>query len=311
MSKSARRLGRGLDSLVTDLRGQERANTSAPDGEEHPHAPPTEPPSAGAALVELDRLSPNPFQPRDIATEESLAPLADSLRTSGMIQPISVRARGDRFEIIAGERRWHAARMAGLKAVPVVVHQATDHQMLEMALVENIQREDLNPVDRARGYRQYCDDFAAAPEELARRLGEDRTTVTNYLRLLDLPDEVKEMLAAGRISMGHARCIVGIADDGERLRLARAVVANALSVRALEEVVRRTKPGRGKEGEKPPRSRDKTPHVADLEERCSVAVGTKVVIQEGRRKGSGRIVIDYYSLDDFDRIIDRLGIERE
>lgn len=315
MSKSPRRLGRGLESLVSDLRTERGApDTSVPGRPSHE---PPEPADAVAgavgepALVEVDRLAPNPFQPREAVTEESLASLAESLRNSGMIQPISVRRRGARLEVITGERRWHAARLAGMKAVPVVVRQADDRQMLEMALVENVQREDLNPVDRARGYRQYCDDFGATAEDLAKRLSEDRTTITNYLRLLDLPQEIKDSLAAGRISMGHARCIVGIADDESRIRLARAVVANGLSVRALEEIVRRTKRGQARGGEGPVRRHEKTPHVSDLEQRCSMAIGTKVAIQEGRRKGTGRIVIEYYSLDDFDRIMGRLGVEHE
>ena len=315
MSKTPKRLGRGLESLVSDLRADRGPPDTPVPG--RPGEGPPEPADAAVGLaqeptlIEVDRLASNPFQPREAVTEESLASLAESLRNSGMIQPISVRRCGARLEIITGERRWHAARLAGMKAVPVVVRQADDRQMLEMALVENIQREDLNPVDRARGYRQYCDDFGATAEQLAKRLGEDRTTITNYLRLLDLPQEIKDSLAAGRISMGHARCIVGVADDESRLRLARAVVTNGLSVRALEEILRRTKRGQARGDQGAVRRREKTPHISDLEQRCAMAIGTKVAIQEGRRKGTGRIVIEYYSLDDFDRIVDRLGVERE
>jgi ParB family chromosome partitioning protein len=319
MSKSPKRLGRGLDSLVTNLRptaSQTGPETTAPakPGAGPPAAPATPRVGDAAGLpaeIAINGLVPNPFQPRSAVTEESLASLAESLAGSGMIQPISVRRHGGRLEIIAGERRWHAARMAGMETVPVVVREADDRRMLEMALVENIQREDLNAVDRARAYRQYCDDFGASAEALARRLGEDRSTVTNYLRLLELPDEIGQLLAVGRISMGHARCLVGVTDREAQLHLARVVVANELSVRALEEVVRRAKRGQARGDQASRAPREKTPNLADLEQRCSVAVSTKVTIHEGRRKGSGRIVIEYYSLDDFDRIVDRLGVVRD
>jgi len=227
-----------------------------------------------------------------------------------MLQPISVRRVGDGFQIIAGERRWRASQLAGLKRVPVLIREVDDQGMLEMALVENIQREDLNPLDRAKAYRRYCDTFAASAEQVAGRVGEDRTTVTNYLRLLELPADIQSLLAAGRISMGHARSLAGVADDGDRRRLAKAVVAHELSVRALEEIVRREKRGEAR-APSARRSKDKSPNLRDLEERLSLACGTKVVIQEGRAKGTGKMVIEYYSLDDFDRIASKLGLPRE
>jgi len=308
MSKTTRRLGRGLDTLVGDLRTETLTKPAA--GARAEPAPKAERAPAGQPMsVELDALAPNPFQPRGSMQEAPLRALAESLKTGGMIQPISARRVGDRLEIIAGERRWRAARIAGLNRVPVIVAQADDRQMLEMALVENIHREDLNPIDRARAYRRYCDEFALSAEELATRVGDDRSTVSNYLRLLDLPDAVQDLVRAGRLSMGHARCIVGVPDNEQRLRLAKVVMAQDLSVRALEGIVQRERKGQRRAGASGRPTADRTPHLRDLEERFSRATGTKVSIQEGRRKGSGRILIEYYSLDDFDRISGRLGLE--
>jgi ParB family chromosome partitioning protein len=306
-TKTTRRLGRGLDTLVTDLQ-QQRLSSAPPDAPVAADAPADAPPGGQPMMIEVDRLSPNPYQPRGAFTDDSVRSLAESLGQNGMICPISARHNHDRLEIVAGERRWRAARLAGLPTVPVIFTQVDDRQMLEMALIENIQREDLNAIDRARAYRRYCDQFEAPVEALAQRLGEDRTTVANYLRLLDLSDEIKDMVASGRLSMGHARCIVGVQDDRMRLRLAGTVTAHDLSVRALEQLIRREKRGRERSGAATAPGPDKTPHLRDLEQRFSMATGTKVTIQQGRSKGSGRITIEYYSLDDFDRIAARLGV---
>ncbi len=218
------------------------------------------------------------------------------------------------YEIIAGERRWRAARAAGLDKVPVVVRELTDQEALELAIVENIQREDLNAIDRAAAYRTYCVEFNLNPEEVARRIGEDRSTVVNYIRLLDLPQEVKDLVATGRLSMGHARCILGVPSDEQRISLAQRAVSNSLSVRVLEDIVRRQKAPDASQAEgkdSGPRQGQASPHIADLQERLQRSVGTRVTIKEGRKKGSGRIMIDYYSLDDFDRISTLLGLEDE
>ena len=310
MSKTGKRLGRGLDSLVTDL---QVGRVTARRGELVPATPKPEPQVAKGADIEglrvpVGHLRPNRYQPRGAISEQSIQELAESLRSSGMIQPISARRSSGGLEIVAGERRWRAARRAGLATVPVVVCEANDRQMLEMALIENIHREDLNAVDRARAYRRYCDEFDVSAQDLAERLGEDRTTVVNYLRLLELPEEIKDLVVAGVLSMAHARCIVGVEDEEERLRLARSVEAHGLSVRALEEVIRREKRGRERGDEE---AVQKPAHVRDLEERLSLGTGTKVRIREGRRRGSGRITIEYYSLDDFDRISRLLGVTAE
>jgi ParB family chromosome partitioning protein len=306
MAKPTKRLGRGLSSLVSDVRHPTEEVAAEEIGVPEPalggHG------RLSAEVVSTEALSPNPFQPREHPSDASLISLAESLRTSGMIQPISARRISGRLEIIAGERRWRAAQMAGLGSVPVIVREATDREMLEMALVENIHREDLNAIDRARAYRHYCDRFDLTGEEVARRLGEDRSTVANYLRLLDLGDEIKGMVAEGKLSMGHARCIVGVPDAPSRLRLAKATLAHGLSVRALESVARREKVGRERAEGAEVRRMEKTPHLRDLEERLGMATGTKVTIVEGHRKGTGRLMIEYYSLDDFERISALLGV---
>ena len=316
MSKSTRRLGRGLDSLVSHIADVNRevgpdAPVATAESAQH-HGSSTVQPVGGAGLAATDSLQPNRFQPRNTITNETVLSLAKSIQRNGMLHPISVRPLGDRFEIIVGERRWRAALSLGLSHVPVTVRDASDEQMLELALIENIQREDLNAIDRARAYRRYCDTFGLKVDDVAQRVGEDRSTVANYVRLLELPDEVQEMVAKGDIAMGHARCLLGVADSDRRMQLANAVVANQLSVRALEELVRRERTRRGGQSDTPGATvRTISPHLADIQRRFEESVRTKVVIREGKRKGTGRIVIEYRSLDEFDRLAAMLGVPLE
>jgi ParB family chromosome partitioning protein len=266
----------------------------------------------GATYLPVDSLQRNPFQPRTELEPSGIASLAHSIRRSGMLQPITVRERDGRYEIIAGERRFAAARQAGMSSVPILIRNASDEQMLELALIENLQREDLNAIDRAKAYRRFCTRFNLKPDDLAERLGEDRTTVVNYMRLLDLPESVQRLVAESKLGMGHARCLLGITDDLRRERLAEAVAQNDWSVRALEEIVRREKTRQsGSEAPAPAVARTASAHVRDLQQRFEQAVKTKVTIREGRRKGTGRIVIEYFSLDDFDRIASLLGVGEE
>ena len=261
-------------------------------------------------MLPIGELTPNPYQPRNTIRAEEILSLAASIKQSGMLQPITARRVSGRYQLIAGERRWRAAQSIGLTEVPVIVRDATDEQMIELALIENLQREDLNAVDRAKAYRQFCDTFNLKPDEVGRRLGEDRTTVVNYLRLLDLADDIQAMIADGRLSMGHARCLLGIADDARRKRLAESVIASDLSVRALEEIVRRekTRPA-GIHASAGAVEMPRSAHLGDLERRFEEAVKTKVTIHESKRKGRGRVIIEYFSLDDFDRISSMLGVD--
>lgn len=331
MSKTAKRLGRGLDSMISNLRGQEVETAQPPAPSAVPAveipAPPTpeKPPttpfhveqdptsvSKVGALITLpiELIQPNPYQPRTVMDERSLASLVASIKKSGILQPITVRKRDGRHEIIAGERRWTAAKACGLAAIPVIIRDADDEQMLELALIENIQREDLNPIDRAKAYKRFCTRFNLRAEDLADRLGEDRSTVSNYMRILELSPGVQDLVAQGRLGMGHGRCLLGIAEVRRRDELAQRCAAGEWSVRTLEEAVRKEKevPTGGMAAGKPSVPVKASPHLRDLQQRFEHSLKTKVTIVEGRRKGSGRIVIEYYSLDDFDRIANALGV---
>jgi ParB family chromosome partitioning protein len=257
--------------------------------------------------IAIDRITPNRFQPRTEFRDQGLEELAASIRQKGIIQPVVVRARGDGgFELVAGERRWRAARLAGLATVPGLVRQVGDEEALEMALIENLQREDLGPLERAAAYRRYLDEFRGSVERLADRLGESRASIANYLRFLKLPDEVKDLIRTGQLGMGQARAVAGIGDSQRQLALARLAARRNLSVRQVEDLAREDVPevgGGGPAGA--PSGRDR--HFADVEKQLSRSLGMTVRLVAGRKKNSGRIVIPYSSLDEFDRIAQRLG----
>lgn len=301
MQKSQKRLGRGLSSLISvpaDTQSSETGSSMSMEA------------STPTLSAHPSQIQPNARQPRREMDEVELKALADSIRQSGMIQPIIVRATGpERYEIIAGERRWRAAQLAGLDEVPVLVRDASDEQMLELALVENIFREDLNAIDRAEAYRHYCQEFDLSPDEVAERLGEDRSTVTNYIRLLDLPDEVKSWVSQGKLAMGHARCLLAVKSSVELTKLAKRAMNLGMSVRALEGMVRSHVEGRQPTSSPARIKAEKRPQIKTLEEAFIRSLGVKVEIQESARKGSGKIVIHYHNLDDFDRVVDALRIE--
>lgn len=294
-----RRLGRGLSSLIsTDIQPpQEQSGLRL-----------TQDPETGPRLTELplDQIAPNPLQPRKLFDDRSISQLAASIKERGTLQPVIVRPASSGFQLVAGERRWRAARLAGATHIPAIVRYASDGDALELALIENLHREDLNPVERAEAYLEIKKRVNISNDELADRLGEDRSTVANYLRVLDLPQDVLDMLADGRLSMGHGRAILGVADPRLRSTLARTAAEQGWSVRQTEARVRATSEGAARRATKARRAT-----VSDAERRLTEAVGTRVSIVEGRKQGTGRIVIEYYSLDDFERIADRLGMERE
>jgi len=308
MAKNPRRLGRGLSSLIT-LTDEQEAGPARPA-----HTSESVPDSASRVTrVPLDRLRPNPRQPRQHFPPEQLKALAESVAQTGLIQPIIVREAGEGcYEILAGERRWKAAEMAGLAEIPAIIREASDEQMLEIALVENIFREDLNAIDRASAYRRYCDEFNLSADEVAKRLGEDRTTVTNYLRLLELPDQVKQYVIEGKLSMGHARCLLGLPGPTARIQAAKEAIEKGLSVRQLEQLVRDRLAARAKSADADRGSRvEKRPLIRELEEAFTQALGTRVEIVESRRKGSGKIIIRYRDLDTFDTVAAKLGVSTE
>jgi len=314
--QSRPRLGRGLSSLIpssvalgqVDDSYRPAATTSGPS--EPTGKTPAQIPSAPQEIP-VDQIAANPFQPRADFPDHELGELADSIARQGILQPLIVAISSDTstgcaYTVVAGERRLRAARRAGLHTVPCVVRSATRQQMLEWALVENIQRSDLNPVERAHAYQQYIDRFGLTQADAAERLGKPRTTVTNHLRLLDLDESVQDMIRQGRLSFGHSKVLASITGPRERrLALARRAAGGKLSVRQLERLV-----AAGGTGEEPKARKSplKAPYIRDMEQQLTEAVGTQVSINPSRAKNAGRIVVEYYSLDDFDRIASRLGL---
>ncbi len=253
--------------------------------------------------VDIDQLSPNRHQPRAHVHEARLDELARSIKSNGVIQPIVVRQSYNGYEIVAGERRWRAAQQAGISRVPVVVREVPDERLLEIALIENIQREDLNPIDEALAYKNLADRFNLRQDEIALAVGKDRSSIANYLRLLKLPNEVRKGVAEGAISMGHARALLSLPDQASQKRAARELVEQGLSVRDTERLVKRLAgdtPGRG-----PARRRGKVDvHTSAAEERLRLSLGTQVRI--ARKGKGGRIEIHFKSEDDLHRIYQQL-----
>ncbi len=251
--------------------------------------------------VAVDLIVPGPMQPRTHFDEGSLEGLADSIRTHGIVQPLLVRRQGDRYELIAGERRWRAARLAGLAQVPVVVKEVPDQNLLEIALIENIQREDLNPIEEAQAYRRLIENVGLTQEALAARVGRDRSYITNYLRLLKLPDDLQQLVIEGRLSTGHARTILGLAHVDLQRRIARQVIDGALSVRATEHLVRKAV-----EGSPAKTASTVDPNIRAAETKLRRALGTQVRIVQLRGEGPGKIEISFFSNQDLDRIYNLL-----
>ena len=249
--------------------------------------------------VEIDKISPSPFQPRRAFDEIKLQELAMSIRNQGIIQPLIVRPKGERFELIAGERRWRAAMKAGLDRVPVVVREASDHDALQLALIENLQREDLNPIEEATGYRRLQEEFTWSQEEVAEKVGKSRPTVANALRLLSLPSEVQQEVAAGNLPAGQARALLGLQGEAVIMTAYREVIAKALSTRETEKLVRNLKLGRRRRRESPGVDPDLRSLVEDLQR----ALGTKVRVLPKGQTNNGKIEIEYYTLADLERII--------
>jgi len=316
-SGSQRRLGRGLSSLIGSSTSQPARHGRYEPVRQLPtpaQAAPV-PSSAGptAQQVAVEAIAPNPYQPRRRFDADELSGLADSIARQGVLQPLIVapapRTDADRpYVLVAGERRLRAARHAGLADVPCIIRQASREQLLEWALVENIQRTDLNPLERAEACRHYMDRFGLTQAQVAEHLGQPRASVANYLRILDLCEEVRQLILAGSLSFGHAKVLAGLgATPGRQTALAREVAEKELSVRQLEGLIA-TQAARAREPKRSTAGRTKPPYIVDLEERLTQAVGTRVIIQPGRAKNSGRLVIEYYSLDDFDRITAGLGL---
>ena len=292
-------LGRGLGALIRDT------------PVEAPQPPPPASAGSGPLMVEIIRIRPNPFQPRKVFLKEALEELVASIREHGVLEPLLVRRAEEGYELIAGERRWRASQEAGLKLVPVVVRQATDLEALELGLIENLQRADLNVIEEAEGYQALADKFNLTQDQIAQKVSKGRASVANALRLLALPREIKKFISEGLVSAGHAKVLLGLPTEPDQCRMAERVIKDGLSVRDLERIVeharkipRKRVPGK----EDMPSS-----HLVFLTDRLHQHFGTSVQIQPCRttangRKVKGSVQIDFYTNDDLDRILDLLGL---
>lgn len=293
-----RGLGKGLDSLIpTNVMMESEvkhatvsAASSAEEGKD------------GTLMVKLSKVEPNREQPRKNFDEDSLQELAESLKQFGMLQPILVQNRGDYYEIIAGERRWRAAKIAGLKEVPVIVRELTDQEIVEISLIENIQREDLNPIEEAQAYKRLLTEFHLKQDEVAERVSKSRTAVTNSMRLLKLCDEVQKMVVDDMISTGHARALISIEDPEEQYLIAQKIFDEKLSVREVEKLVKDLhKPP------KPPKEENKTLQAIyqEISERLKQSLSTKVSVS-AKQNGAGKIEIEFYNHEDLERLLERI-----
>ena len=270
MAKKA--LGKGLSALIPEYKEEKQESVME---------------------LKITDIEANDNQPRKQFDEEGLMNLAQSIKEHGIVQPIIVRKDGSIYQIVAGERRWRAARLAGLKTVPVAVKDYTDEQLLEIALIENLQREDLNPIEEANAYKVLIDEYSLSQEEIGKRIGKSRSAITNSIRLLNLPTEIVDYLIAGKITAGHARALLAIEDDKKKIEIADRIIKENLNVRQVEKLTREKKRTR--------KTKTKSAEISDLEERLRNALGTKVTITHGRKKG--KIEIEYYGIDDLDKII--------
>ncbi len=280
MAEKRPALGRGLSALIPDA--------------------PVAPSSSERTLdVDIDRLRPNPAQPRTTVDEARIEELARSIKSNGVIQPIVVRKSEEGFEIIAGERRWRASQRAGLLKVPVVVRDVPDDRLLAVALIENIQREDLNPIEEAQAYRRLVDSYGLTQDQIAESVGKDRSSVANTMRLLKLPREIRENLGAGALSMGHARALLALPDENAQLRVSREIVSRNLSVRETEAIVKK-----GTDPAKPREEAPKDVHTRAAEEKLRFSLGTRVrIVRKGK---AGRIEIDFQNEDELQRLYEHL-----
>jgi len=280
MEKKA--LGRGLEALLPETPGRVASTLEE------------------IQQISVDRIMPNPYQPRQHFNEEDNIQLSESIKKNGVIQPILVRSKGDgAFELIAGERRLRAARLAGLRVVPAIIRHSTDEQSIQLALVENLQRKDLNPMEEARGYHRMMKEFAYSQDMLAQRIGKDRSTIANIVRLVHLPSDVQTLVESGALSLGHAKVILGLMQPETQSQLAQLIVRDQMSVREAEKWAS----GIGRAGKRRRAIRVPSPFT-DLEERLRKRFATRVTITKNRRGGS--IVIQYFSAQELEHLIDVL-----
>lgn len=304
MKETKRKLGKGLSTLLSDSRIRE-IDPARPIGGVGSPADVTSRLTSGATVshIPVEKVLNNPHQPRQSWNEQKLMDLAESIKQNGLIQPILVRQMGDSYQLIAGERRLRATQIAGHTTIPSIIRHASEEQMIEWALVENIHRADLNPMERAKAYNHYIKAFELTQEDIAARLGEDRSTIANYLRLLDMTQEEQQLIANEELSFGHAKALLGIPDTKQRVEFAKVVALQKYSVRETERRIRDLKRS------SIVRTKERKPHLFELEEEFTRVLGTKVTIKTYGPKGHrGKIIVDFYNLDDFGRIQEQLGI---
>jgi ParB family chromosome partitioning protein len=285
-----RRLGKGLDALI----GGGKTEQPAPEHNA----------TTTATQVPVEQIETNPYQPRKDFDPDELAQLKESLATHGLLQPVVVRSTGSGFQLIAGERRLRAAREAGWKEIPVRIVDFNDQQVFEAAMVENMQRSDLNPIEKAQGFQEYMNRYGVTQEELAKKIGFDRSTVSNLVRLLELPPDVQDAVRTGQISNGHARALLALEDPQRQAALCRETIAKGLSVRAVELLVKQQKPEPAN-GHAAPPPEEKTAHVQAIEDELRQKLATRVEIRL-RGKDKGQVVLGFESNDDFERLLEVL-----
>lgn len=290
---AARGLGKGLDLLIPNTVGETKKEKEKSKTKE----------DAGQVVVKITQVEPNREQPRKNFDEDSLQELADSIKQFGLLQPILVQDKEDHYEIIAGERRWRAAKLAGLKEVPVIIRKYSKQEIVEISLIENIQREDLNPIEEAQAYKRLLNEFHLKQDEVAERVSKSRTAVTNSMRLLKLCDEVQQMLIDDMISTGHARALLAVEDPEEQYALAQRIFDEKLSVREVEKLVKDIK-----KPEKPKKKEDETLKAiySDIGEKLKQHLSTKVTVS-AKGNGAGKIEIEFYNHDDLDRLLEMIG----
>ena len=307
------RLGRGLSSLmqVAPPPPSPREDGGPLNGSVDPAAAAPPERDRPPQEVPVDRIDPNPHQPRKEMVAESLAELAASIRTNGIIQPLVVIPRPDgRYELVAGERRLRAAKLAELATVPVVVRDVEAHEQAQMALVENVQREDLNPIDRAEAYRALQKQLGLTQSELAERVGEERSKVANHLRLLDLAGEVQSLVRDGRLPLGHAKVLAGVADAAEQGRLAELCAKQGLSVRNLERLVKEQQQPPAEPAKPEPAADGRAVYLKQLADNVSKSIGMRCDLSPTGKSG-GKLTVHFKSLDQFDRLMEQLNVELE
>lgn len=288
-------LGRGLETLLPAARGLHAAIPTQA-------TPPQQPAGDAVREISIDQIDRNPYQTRTHFDETALNELADSIKVTGVVQPITVRPISGRYQLITGERRWLASGRAGKKTVPAIVRQVSNEQAMEITIIENLQREDLNPVEQARAYERLAREFNLTQEQMAQRTGKDRSSVANFLRLLKLPAEVLTLVESGKLSFGHAKALMPLDSPEAMLRLAQHAVQLSMSVRQVEGAVSNTLTP---EPAKPKPERALDPNVREAEQQLQRTLGLRVQIQD--KHGKGKIVLEYKSLEDFDRVLDMLG----